>query len=110
MTNISDLQLKPCSFGGQDEPQQAAAVASEIASCGIQHGVWESGPGELELHFQWHETVYVLDGRAEVENLTSGERFALTPGTMVSFESGSRWRWRIPWKLKKVFTIVEGPA
>lgn len=109
MVRISELQMKPSSFGGTGEPDQLLGIAMEIDSGHIQHGAWESGPGELELDFKWNETVYIVDGQAEVENLRTGDTFTLSAGSMMSFEQGSLWRWRIPWKLKKVFTIVERP-
>lgn len=108
MIHIEELKMKPCSFGGvAEEPQQSFALASEFREGRIQHGVWQCGPGELDLQFAWSETVYILEGRAEVENVKSKEKFALVPGSMMSFEQGSHWRWRIPWKLKKIFTIIE---
>jgi len=107
MIKITELILKPCSFGGTNEPEQVVALASEIDSGRIQHGVWESGPGEFNLKFNWHETAYILDGRADIENLQTGEKYILCPQSMMSFEQGSYWRWRIPWKVKKIFTVVE---
>lgn len=72
----------------------------------IKIDVCESGPGEFDLDFSWNETVFIIDGRAEVENLQTGESYELLPGSMMCFEYGSRWRLKIPWKLKKVFTVV----
>lgn len=107
MNHIEKLTMKPFSFGGANEPDQLCALASSFEGDRIQHGVWESGPGELNLKFSWSETVYILDGKAEVENLDTGERFTLSPGVMMSFERGSNWRWNIPFKLKKVFTLID---
>lgn len=106
MINVADLELKPVPFGEEGEPQPSFALAMEIDAGRIQHGVWESGPGELEFRFEWHETVYVLDGRAEIENMGTKQKFVLSPGSLMSFERGSHWRWRVPWKIKKVFTVV----
>jgi uncharacterized cupin superfamily protein len=106
MINLQDLDFKPSQFGGANEPEQRVAITSEINAGRIQQGVWESGPGELNLRFDWYETVYILDGQAEVLNLETNESFQLNAGSLMSFERGSQWRWRIPWRLKKVFTIV----
>ena len=106
MIHISELELKSYSYP-LTEPDQQMALASETDSGRIQHGVWQSGPGELNLHFQWIETAFILDGRAEIENLDTGEKFTLVTGSMMTFERGSRWQWRIPWKLKKIFTILD---
>ncbi len=103
MISIHDLTLKPSSFGTPNEPEQLVAIAAEFDSGRIQLGVWESGPGEFNLKFDWHETVYILDGQADVMNLETKESFQLNTGALMSFVQGSNW----PWKLKKVFTIVE---
>ena len=109
MNRISDLTYKPFAFGiAGGEPQQSAAISEEIDGGRIQQGVWECGPGELDLKFAWNETVYILEGRADIENMSTGEKFVLLPGSLMCFEDGSHWLWRIPWKLRKVFTIVEG--
>jgi uncharacterized cupin superfamily protein len=107
MIKLDQLQLKPCRFGAGEVPEQAFALASEIQSGRIQHGVWESGPGILDLKFDWSETVFIVEGYAEVENADTGETFAMSAGSLMSFEQGSHWRWRIPWKLKKIFTVVD---
>jgi uncharacterized cupin superfamily protein len=107
MIPLSKLDMKPFSFGTSDEPNQNLGIAAETKNRDIQLGVWESGPGVLNLDFNWSETVYILDGRAEIENRQTGEVFELTQGMIFLFESGTRWQWRIPWKLKKVFTIVD---
>ena len=109
MIHVSNLKFAPSSFGGAAEPLQQLAMASDFSdqNLQIQHGVWESGPGELNLHFDWSETVFVLDGAAEILNIDSGEKFELVVGSMATFQKGTRWQWRIPWKLKKVFTIID---
>ena len=100
--NISALTWQTIHQG--DEPTQSLGIAQETDQ--IQHGVWECGPGELDLHFAYSETVFILEGRAEVENQITGELIILEPGTMALFQKGSHWVWRIPWRLKKVFTII----
>lgn len=107
MIQAADIKLYPSNFGGPCEPEQQSGLADQTRDSRIQTGVWESGPGTLELHFPWTESVFILEGRAEVENLDTKESFVLTPGTLALFESGSHWSWRIPWKLKKIFTLVE---
>lgn len=104
MIEMNDLTYKEFSFGGKNEPQQQLAVA--LDSDHLQHGIWESGPGELNLDFEWDETVFILEGEAIVRNLETQECFKLTQGSLANFSKGSRWQWQIPWKLKKVFTIV----
>ncbi len=107
MITAENIEMKPSSFGGFEEPEQLAGIAAETTNQDVQIGIWESGPGVLNLNFKWSETVYVLEGRAEVTNIKTLDTFFLTPGSMALFEAGSEWSWRIPWKLKKVFTIID---
>lgn len=107
--NIDELSLSPFCFGGSNEPDQTLAIAAEMSSGNIQHGVWQCGPGELTIRFKWCETVFITEGSAEVENLHTGQTHTLRVGSMMSFEQNSLWRWRIPWKLKKVFTLIDLP-
>lgn len=107
MNAIHEIKMTPFNFGTPNEPIQHLGIGAQTNNSDIQIGVWESGPGLLNLDFQWSETVYILEGRAEVENMVTGDRFEINPGMMLLFEAGSRWQWRIPWRLKKVFTIVD---
>ena len=105
-----ELKMMPFNFGGRNEPPQQLAIGAQTSNSDIQIGLWECGPGLLDLEFQWSETIYVLEGRAEVQNLDTSECFEMTPGKMHLFEAGSRWQWRIPWRFKKVFTIIDRPS
>lgn len=107
MRLTQDLEMKPFNFGTGEEPPQLLGMASSVHNDRLQHGLWECGPGEFDLKFDWSETVYALEGRAEVENLESGERHTLLPGSFAVFEKGTAWRWRIPWRFRKVFTIAD---
>ena len=107
MKRTSELELRPFEFGTGDEPAQLLGLASSTNDDCLQHGLWECGPGQFELRFTWYETVYVLEGRAEVENLETGVKHILAPGDFATFQKGSTWRWRIPWRFRKVFTVVD---
>lgn len=107
MNAVDNIKMTPFNFGTRNEPIQHLGIGAQTHNSDIQIGVWESGPGVLNLNFEWSETVYILEGRAEIENLNTQERFELTPGVMLLFEAGSQWQWRIPWRLKKVFTIID---
>jgi len=107
MIKMMDIKMKTCRLGGASAPEQTFGIVSEIANGRVQYGVWECGPGELDLQFEWSETVFIVDGRAEMENVDTGERIHVEPGSMLAFEKGSRWRWSVPWRLKKIYTILE---
>lgn len=107
MMPLLEIKMKSSNFGGINEPDQLTGIAAQTHDSGIQLGLWQSGPGVLDLLFKWTETVYILEGNAEVTNLQTLESFTLEPGMMLLFEAGSHWSWKIPWKLKKIFTLVD---
>ncbi|MBL7545679.1 MAG: DUF861 domain-containing protein [Bdellovibrionaceae bacterium] len=107
MISSTELKRHPTYFMDQSEPDQTTAIAAESKDQSIQTGVWESGPGVLTLEFKWSETVYILDGYAQIKNLKTGEFFTLKKDTLALFEKGTTWSWHVPWKLKKVFTIID---
>jgi uncharacterized cupin superfamily protein len=86
MIHISNLDLKNFSFGGLNEPLQRLGVAFTSSSGHIQQGVWESGPGEFDLSFVWDECLFVLEGKAEIENLNSKTKYVLEAGHFFYFE------------------------
>lgn len=108
MITIAELKLKPSFFVDTAmEPEQNSGVAAETNDHSIQTGIWESGPGILNLKFNWSETVYILEGFAEATNLETGATHSLSTGTIALFEKNSLWSWRIPWRIKKVYTIID---
>lgn len=107
MIHFKDLAFKPCAIGGEGQTTQSWALASECDEGRVQHGVWETGPGTLDLRFEWTETAFILEGEAVVRNRVTDETATLIAGSFMSFERGSHWTWQIPQKLKKVFTLIE---
>ena len=51
-------------------------------------------PGtEHEFHYKHHlESVYCISGRGAIEDLTTGERFAIRPGVMYALDQHDRHR------------------
>lgn len=107
MIQIDQLTLKPLTLENGKGPELSMALVSELDSGRIQYGLWESGPGEMIFEFQWNETVYALEGRVDLMNLDTKDQVLLQAGGLMSFEKGSRWHWKIPWKFRKLFTLVE---
>lgn len=51
--------------------------------------------GEWTFHYRHHvEAVYVLSGEGSVEDLATGERHALAPGTLYALDDNDRHRLR----------------
>jgi uncharacterized cupin superfamily protein len=65
-------------------------------------GVWECvGPTRLRWHYDLDETVYILDGAADVEH--EGKLQLLRPGSVAFFPAGSTAVWSVPNHVKKAF-------
>jgi len=67
-------------------------------------GLWAcDGPSTFEWQFGADETVYLLEGRVEVDY--RGRHFTLTPGDTATFHAGTRAVWHVPQYAKKVFVL-----
>jgi uncharacterized cupin superfamily protein len=67
-------------------------------------GVWECvGPAKFVWHYVVDETIYIIEGAAEVEYL--GETFELRPGDHARFISGTTANWVVRDRVKKTFAI-----
>jgi uncharacterized cupin superfamily protein len=65
-------------------------------------GIWQcDGPTRLRWHYDLDETVYILDGAAEVEH--DGRIQLLRPGSVAFFPAGSTAVWSVPDHVKKAF-------
>lgn len=69
-------------------------------------GLWEcTGPGAFEWHYGRDESIYVLEGFAEVEYL--GRKFTLRPGDCTHFAAGTTSRWVVTERIKKSYTLYD---
>jgi uncharacterized cupin superfamily protein len=69
-------------------------------------GLWECvGPTEFEWQYGTDETIYILEGSAELEYL--GRSFTLRAGDCTHFATGTVARWVVRERIKKSFTLYE---
>ncbi len=67
-------------------------------------GVWEcKGPTKARFVYTLDETVYVLEGSANIEY--DGVVHALHPGSVAFFPAGSTATWDVPERIKKSFVL-----
>lgn len=72
-------------------------------------GMWQcEGPAKFEFHYQSEETVYILEGSAEVEYL--GNTLTLEPGSSTSFAFGTKAIWTVPERVRKTWWIHSEPG
>ena len=73
------------------------------------HDTLVEAGAEMEMEYRHHlEACYVLEGEAEVEDLASGERHALRPGTVYALDRHDRHVMRVASDLRLV--CVFNPA
>ena len=63
--------------------------------------VWECTAGTFDWHFHFEETIHILSGEVIVTD-EDGRVFRLGAGDTAFFRGGSRARWHIPEKLRKL--------
>lgn len=79
------------------------AGATELGSIGDgTFGVWEISPG-VSTDVEADEVAVVLSGRGTVEDLDTGAVVHLGPGTVLRLTAGTRTRWSITERLRKVY-------
>ncbi len=67
-------------------------------------GIWEcKGPTKARFVYTLDETVYVLEGGANIEY--NGAVHALHPGSVAFFPAGATATWDVPERIKKSFVL-----
>jgi uncharacterized cupin superfamily protein len=91
----------------EGEPDARAHVIRDSGEPGarVVAGIFRSEPSVAKYVFAMHETVYVLEGEADVE--VDGETVSLRPGSIASFAKGATSIWRVKSPLKDVFVLSE---
>lgn len=84
------------------DPRARAAILTESRDGRMRSGVWECTAGRFEWHFDFDETVQILEGEVHVE--AAGRQITLTAGSSAYFPYGLRTRWHVPAYVKKAFT------
>jgi uncharacterized protein len=74
----------------------------------LKVGLWRALPGSLPEHlpvtFAGAETLFVLEGRLDVE-VTDGEDLRLAPNDIATFEKGTETVWRVHAPFKALMVI-----
>lgn len=67
-------------------------------------GIWIcEGPGKFHWRHDVDESLYVLEGGAEVEY--QGTTRTLAPGDIAIFEAGTWTKWHVESRIRKTFTL-----
>jgi uncharacterized cupin superfamily protein len=87
-------------------PSFEARSYSDTPEASTSAGIWQcTGPGKFRWEYSIDETLYVLEGDAELEY--GGAIHRLTPGTAAFFPAGSLVIWNVPHGIRKTFSIHE---
>ncbi len=73
---------------------------------GTVSGIWEcDGPAKFRWEYTVDETLYVLEGGAELEY--QGTVYVLRPGTAAFFPAGVAVNWTVSKRIRKAFSLDE---
>jgi uncharacterized cupin superfamily protein len=73
---------------------------------GTVSGIWEcEGPAKFRWEYTVDETLYVLEGGAELEY--QGVTYVLRPGTAAFFPAGVSVNWTVTSRIRKAFSLDE---
>ena len=69
-------------------------------------GIWECvGPTQFVWHYGTDETIYILEGSAEIEYL--GKKFTLAAGDSTHFAAGTSANWVVRERIKKTWVLYD---
>ena len=69
-------------------------------------GIWGCvGPATFYWHYEVDESIYILEGSAEIEYF--GNKFLLRAGDSTHFTQGTRATWNVPEHVKKTYRIYD---
>jgi uncharacterized protein len=69
-------------------------------------GIWECiGPTQFVWHYGTDETIYILEGSADIEYL--GKKFTLAAGDSTHFAAGTSANWVVRERIKKTWVLYE---
>ena len=81
-----------------------AAVFERSIPWSSTSGIWECiGPASFEWHYGVDETIYILEGSADIEYM--GQKFTLRAGDSTSFVAGTTATWTVDDRVKKTFRL-----
>jgi len=85
-------------------PVFRTTVFERSAHWASSSGIWECiGPASFVWHYSVDETIYVLEGSAEIEYM--GRKFTVKAGDSTRFVAGTSATWTVDDHIKKTFRI-----
>jgi uncharacterized cupin superfamily protein len=82
---------------------RASGTSLHEGADGAGTGVWEVTEGSFDWEYATHQSLCVLSGRAQVA-IEGGPSLELGPGDAAFFPAGTRARWTVRAKLRKVYS------
>lgn len=82
---------------------RASGLSLHEGQAGAGTGVWEVTEGSFDWAYETNQSLFVLSGRADVA-IEGGPSLRLEAGDAAFFPAGTRARWTVRSKLRKVYT------
>lgn len=102
---IDDLKLEPAPIRREwilaGNPQARASTHSAARDSQATTAVWDCTAGTFRWHFDWDETVVIVEGDVHV-TVEDGSARTLKAGDIAYFPAGSRAVWHVEDYVRKV--------
>lgn len=102
---LGDLEMEPCPITPdwvlEGDPQARIALHSRSGDEAATTAVWDCTAGTFRWHFDWDETVVILEGEVHV-TAEDGSQRTLRTGDIAYFAGGTCATWRIERYLRKI--------
>jgi uncharacterized cupin superfamily protein len=108
-----DHQLSPMELaegnllGGDPQPRVKLLLHVPDDYSGGMSGIFEADPGVTRNPQEGPETYHVLEGRAKIEDPTTGEKFEVNAGDVLILSAGE-WQWTYETRFRALFAM--GPT
>ncbi|MFC3071688.1 cupin domain-containing protein [Shinella pollutisoli] len=102
---IDELELEPAPIRREwilrGDPQARASTHSDASDRQAMTAVWDCTAGTFRWHFDWDETVVIVEGAVHVTAEDGSER-TLSAGDIAYFPAGSWATWHVEDYVRKV--------
>jgi L-ectoine synthase len=88
VTSVEEILGTDRDVAGEGWKSRRLVLAKDGLPVSVHETIVEAGTTLRFCYESYRETVYCIEGKGSLENVSSGERFSLRPGTLYSVQIG----------------------
>ena len=93
------------------DPEQGLWLYCDDTRTNARFGLWEARASRFRIRMDGYtEFCHILEGEAEITDLSDGRRWTVRAGQSFVMEIGMEMEWHVPRYIRKCFAISSGGA